>query len=66
MKRPCKGCVYEILVGGTYICDYISRTGRRRGCPPGEDCEKRKERRSRGRRKARDAGHSEDAREEIT
>lgn len=34
----CKGCVYAVLLSGAWCCDYLSVTGRRRPCPPGEGC----------------------------
>lgn len=39
----CKGCVYAARLSGAWICDYLSVTGHRRPCPPGEDCTARKE-----------------------
>lgn len=37
-RDPCAGCVYQTLVGGYLICDYISITGHRRPCPFGAGC----------------------------
>lgn len=48
MKRKCgngcKGCVYRINVSGNgiSICDYLSQTGKTRGCPSGKGCDKYK------------------------
>lgn len=39
----CEGCAYAIKLGGEWYCDYLSMTGRRRPCPPGEGCTVRKE-----------------------
>lgn len=33
-KRPCEGCRYASGAS----CDYYLITGRRRPCPPGQDC----------------------------
>lgn len=35
---PCAGCVYQTLVGGDLLCDYIMKTGHRRPCPFGMGC----------------------------
>ena len=34
----CKGCVYAAALSGEWFCDYLSITGHRRPCPPGEGC----------------------------
>lgn len=34
----CKGCAYAVLLSGTWCCDYLSVTGHRLPCPPGEGC----------------------------
>lgn len=39
----CKGCDYAVLLSGEWCCDYLSVTGHRRPCPPGEGCTVRKE-----------------------
>ena len=39
----CKGCAYAALLSGAWCCDYLSMTGHRRPCPPGEGCTVRKE-----------------------
>lgn len=39
----CKGCAYAAYLGGEWYCDYLSVTGHRRPCPPGEGCTVRKE-----------------------
>lgn len=39
----CKGCAYAALLSGMWCCDYLSMTGHRRPCPPGEGCTVRKE-----------------------
>lgn len=39
----CKGCAYAALLSGAWCCDYLSVTGHRRPCPPGEGCTVRKE-----------------------
>lgn len=43
--KYCRKCIYA--AGNTsihfdYLCDYIGKTGRRRGCKPGVGCIKRK------------------------
>lgn len=40
--RSCKGCIYYSQDYGTKVCNYYLQTGRRRGCPAGEGCDKRK------------------------
>lgn len=38
----CKPCVYSRWSHHcNLLCDYIGVTGQRRGCPPGDGCEKR-------------------------
>jgi len=37
----CSKCVYSAVRSDTYLCDYISLTGTRRGCKPGKGCTKR-------------------------
>ena len=39
----CKGCVFraDTWPVGRNLCDYMIKTGRRRGCPPGVGCTKR-------------------------
>lgn len=39
----CKGCDYAVLLSGEWCCDYLSVSGHRRPCPPGEGCTVRKE-----------------------
>lgn len=39
----CEGCVYAVLLSGMWCCDYLLMTGRRRPCPPEENCTVRKE-----------------------
>lgn len=39
----CKGCAYAALLSGAWCCDYLSMTGHRRPCLPGEGCTVRKE-----------------------
>lgn len=34
----CRGCIYVTFVGTMPVCDYMLRTGRRRPCPPGDQC----------------------------
>lgn len=34
----CKGCAYAVPLSGEWYCDYLSITGHRRPCPPGEGC----------------------------
>lgn len=39
-QKICKKCKYRgIVISGTITCDYISITGKKRGCPAG-DCDK--------------------------
>ena len=39
-QKICKKCAYRgIAIAGTITCDYISITGKKRGCPAG-DCDK--------------------------
>lgn len=38
----CRGCVYRTKDYGLQACSFILMTGRRRGCPAGEGCNKRK------------------------
>ena len=43
MTERCKDCVYYCNCDGHYMyptCDYILMTGRRRGCPAGDECDK--------------------------
>ena len=42
-KLFCRPCIYRSPQTGAHdnICDYILRTGHRRGCPPGVGCKKR-------------------------
>lgn len=35
---PCAGCVYQVKVGDSLLCDYILMTGHRRPCPFGAGC----------------------------
>lgn len=39
---PCAGCHYWRDMAVCYGCHYILVEGKRRGCPPGEGCTKRK------------------------
>ncbi len=39
----CKGCAYAVRLSGDWCCDYLNLTGRRRPCPPGEECTVRAE-----------------------
>jgi hypothetical protein len=37
--KNCRDCIYGcLLYGGTISCDYIFKVGRKRPCPPGDDC----------------------------
>ena len=40
-RQWCKECRYRCGEYGTNLCDYIIKTGHRRGCKPGEGCAKR-------------------------
>lgn len=43
MTERCKLCLYYCSCDGHYVyptCDYLLKTGRRRGCPAGDDCDK--------------------------
>ena len=40
-KRYCRKCIYRGNFTENYLCDYISITRERRGCPAGAGCEKR-------------------------
>ena len=38
-SRRCKGCVYGVRMSGDiFYCDYLTRVGKRRPCPPGDEC----------------------------
>lgn len=41
----CTRCIYLNRAWGTRVCDYLTITGERRGCPAGDGCTRRKERR---------------------
>lgn len=43
-KHPCHGCCYAGYLQGhySYTCDYILIECKRRGCPAGKDCTKKK------------------------
>ena len=41
-NSPCTGCHYWRGMSICYGCHYILVEGRRRGCPPGEGCTKKK------------------------
>ncbi len=43
MSKQCEGCAYAVLLSHDWCCDYLSLTGHRRPCPPGEACTVRKE-----------------------
>lgn len=43
MGKQCKGCAYAVRLSLAWCCDYLSLTGHRRPCPPGEACTVRKE-----------------------
>ena len=36
-----KKCAYSGCIGGEHICDYLGKTGHRRGCSP-KECDKYK------------------------
>ena len=36
-----KQCTYSGCIGGEHICDYLGKTGHRRGCSP-KECDKYK------------------------
>lgn len=42
-KLFCKPCIYRSRYTGAHdnLCDFILRTGKPRGCPPGVGCRKR-------------------------
>lgn len=40
-RAYCKPCVYAAAGYGEHLCDYILRTGHRRGCKAGVGCRKR-------------------------
>ena len=43
MTERCKACLYYCNCDGHYIyptCDYMLTTGKRRGCPAGDECDK--------------------------
>ena len=43
VTERCKACLYYCSCDGHYIlptCDYFLKTGERRGCPAGDDCDK--------------------------
>lgn len=39
--KYCRCCKYSGVYSEDYLCQYILRTGTRRGCKPGVGCEKR-------------------------
>lgn len=39
-QYPCSECVYRAPEGDANQCDYILKTGKVRGCPPGKACTK--------------------------
>lgn len=42
-KHPCEGCRYFYgFYANTRCCNYIFVTGKKRPCPPGEECTVRK------------------------
>ena len=43
-KRFCKPCIYRSRYTGAHdnLCDFILRTGKPRGCPPGVGCTARR------------------------
>lgn len=48
----CRGCVYLGSLDShskTPCCDYILKESRRRGCPPGDGCTKRRIKKKHGR-----------------
>lgn len=49
VSDKCKDCKYkgEVLFG-ELCCDYILITGKKRGCPAGDDCDKFEERKQNG------------------
>ena len=50
-RMYCRLCIYRARSGHDenrpWLCEYILMTGKPRGCPPGEGCEKRKTRKKR-------------------
>lgn len=41
-SQRCKGCVYGVRWSGeSFYCDYLTRVGKRRPCPPGDKCTER-------------------------
>lgn len=38
MANNCATCFYHGKCGGLVCCDYLSKTGQRRPCPPGDAC----------------------------
>lgn len=40
-REYCRRCRYRAGEYGDNLCDYILHTGKRRGCKPGEGCERR-------------------------
>lgn len=43
-NHPCEGCCYAGYLQGSesYTCDYILIERKRRGCPAGEECKKKR------------------------
>ena len=41
-KKYCHPCVYKGSFAADYLCNYISVTGERRGCPAGVGCTQRR------------------------
>jgi len=43
-RAYCSVCIYHGGEYGNNLCDYILHTGKMRGCPPGDGCERRRTR----------------------
>ena len=42
-EKCCLSCIYHGRAKGQVICEYLTRTAHRRGCPPGIECTRREE-----------------------
>ena len=40
MNEKCKTCRFCTAIKRTLLCDYLVMTGKPRGCPAGEECDK--------------------------
>ena len=57
----CDNCVYRTVIGGTSGCNYLFVTGKRRPCPPGDECTVKVGREVKRRKKAKNSAIDEPA-----